>query len=185
MVNSVKTSSLLTGSNVLLRIPEPADIDILYNWENDSSVWRVSTTIVPFSRFQIEQYVLNSQHDIFSDRQLRLMVDLNIVQKNKKPVGCVDLFDFDPLHMHAGVGVMIISEERGKGYAAEAISLVTRYCFDILNLHQLFCNISTGNEASIRLFTKLGFIQCGVKKEWRMQDHQWVDEIMFQLIWNE
>ncbi|MCX6251565.1 MAG: GNAT family protein [Bacteroidetes bacterium] len=179
------SSNLLTGPNVLLRIPEPADIDILYNWENDSSVWQVSTTIVPFSRFQLEQYVLNSQHDIFFERQLRLMIELNPDKENRKPIGCIDLFDYDPLHMHAGVGIMIISEERGKGYASEAIGLLIRYCFDILHCHQLFCNITAGNKASIGLFSKLGFIRCGVKKEWRMQDHKWVDEIMFQLIRKE
>ena len=176
------SSNLLTGPNVILRIPEPADIDILYKWENDSDIWLVSSTVVPFSRFQLEQYVLSSQHDIFSDRQLRLMIAHNPVLKNRKPIGCVDLFDYDPLHMRAGVGVMIITEERKKGYADEAIRLLIRYCFDILNFHQLFCNITAGNEASVRLFSRLGFVQCGVKKEWRMQDHQWVDEIMFQLV---
>jgi diamine N-acetyltransferase len=179
------SSQLLSGPNVLLRIPEPGDIDVLYKWENDPLVWRVSTTVVPFSRFQLEQYVLTSQHDIFAERQLRLMIELNGGQEKNGTVGCVDLFDYDPLHMRAGVGVMIIPGEREKGYASEAISLLIQYCFDLLHFHQLFCNITAGNEASIRLFSKLGFVRIGVKKDWRRQDHQWVDEIMFQLISNE
>jgi len=163
-------------------MPEPTDVDILYQWENDLSVWRVSTTVVPFSRFQMEQYIMNSQHDIYTERQLRLMIDLVIIKESHKTIGCIDLFDFDPLNHRAGIGILIIPEEREKGYAAEALGLLIRYCFEIVQMHQLYCNISSGNDPSIRLFTKAGFIQSGVKKEWRIIDGKWTDEIMFQLI---
>jgi diamine N-acetyltransferase len=175
-------NNILHGTNINLRMPEPADVDLLYLWENDLSVWRVSTTVVPFSRFQMEQYVMNSQHDIFSDRQLRLMIDLVPGGGARKTIGCIDLFDFDPLNRRAGVGILIIKEEREKGYASDALTLLIRYSFEILNLHQLYCNISVGNDPSIRLFSKAGFEQIGVKKEWRIIDNKWNDEIMFQLI---
>jgi diamine N-acetyltransferase len=176
------TNNILHGANIHLRMPEPADVDVLYQWENDLSVWRVSTTVVPFSRFQMEQYVMNSQHDIFSDRQLRLMIDLVPDGGARKTIGCIDLFDFDPLNRRAGVGILIIKEEREKGYASDALTLLIRYSFEILNLHQLYCNITSGNDPSIKLFTKTGFIQCGIKKAWRIIDNKWNDEIMFQLI---
>lgn len=178
------TDNILKGPNIQLRMPEPSDVDILYQWENDLSVWRVSTTVVPFSRFQMEQYVMNSQHDIYSERQLRLMIDLAISKTSKKTIGCIDLFDFDPLNRRAGIGILIIPQEREKGFAAEALGLLIHYSFEILQLHQLYCNITTGNDSSIKLFTKAGFIQCGIKKEWRIIDSKWADEIMFQLIRN-
>ena|ERR1035438_4319237 len=176
------TNNILHGQNIHLRMPEPSDVSILYQWENDLSVWRVSTTVVPFSRFQMEQYIINSQHDIYSDRQLRLMIDLVSAQDPNKTIGCIDLFDFDPLNRRAGVGILIVQEERAKGYASEALGLLIRYCFDIIQLHQLYCNISSRNDPSISLFTKSGFIQCGIKKEWRIIESKWTDEIMFQLI---
>jgi diamine N-acetyltransferase len=174
--------NILHGTNIHLRMPEPSDVDVLYQWENDLSVWRVSTTVVPFSRFQMEQYVMNSQHDIYSERQLRLMIDLVSVKRSIKTIGCIDLFDFDPQNRRAGIGILIIPEEREKGYAAEALGLLIRYSFEILQVHQLYCNITTGNDQSIRLFTNAGFIQCGVKKEWRIIDGKWSDEIIFQLL---
>ena len=175
-------NNLLHGTHIRLRMPEPTDVDLLYQWENDLSVWRVSTTVVPFSRFQMEQYVMNSQHDIYSERQLRLMIDLTSIEGSQKTIGCIDLFDFDPLHRRAGIGILIIPEEREKGYASEALGLLIRYSFEIIQLHQLYCNITSGNDRSIRLFTNAGFIQCGVKKEWRIIDSTWKNEIMFQLI---
>jgi diamine N-acetyltransferase len=176
------TDSILQGPSIHLRMPEPADVDILYQWENDLAVWRVSTTVVPFSRFQMEQYVMNSLHDIYAERQLRLMIDLTSGQDPQKTVGCIDLFDFDPLNRRAGVGILIIPEEREKGYASEALSLLIRYSFEFLQLHQLYCNITSRNDPSIRLFTNAGFEQIGIKKDWRIIDNKWADEIMFQLI---
>ena len=104
---------MLSSDNLQLRALEPEDIDLLYEWENDSRVWQLSNTQTPFSRFALEQYVLNAGNDIFTDKQLRLMIDL-VEGENKRCIGCVDLFDFDPAHARAGIGIMIISEERGK-----------------------------------------------------------------------
>ena len=34
---------------IRLRALEPDDVQVLYKWENDTEVWKVSNTIVPFS----------------------------------------------------------------------------------------------------------------------------------------
>jgi diamine N-acetyltransferase len=176
------TNNLLSGVHVTLRALEPGDVDLLYAWENDTTVWEVSNTFVPFSRFQMEEYVLNSQHDIFTSRQLRLMIDLMEPGTEKKPVGTIDLFDFDPFHCRAGVGILIREPYREKGYAREAMRIFTRYAFGTLHLHQLYCNISPVNVASMKLFETLGFVKCGVKKDWVRDGEQWQEEWMFQLI---
>jgi len=41
---------MLRGENINLRALEPSDLDVLYNWENDTSIWKVSQTIAPFSK---------------------------------------------------------------------------------------------------------------------------------------
>jgi diamine N-acetyltransferase len=171
-----------TGNNIKLRALEPGDVDILYAWENDTSIWNVSNTIAPFSRFQLEEYVLNTQSDIFSARQLRLMIDLVIPAAGEKSVGTIELFDFDPLHRRAGVGILIREPQRERGFASEAMNLIIRYAFDTLHLRQLYCNISPDNVTSLNLFDKLGFVKCGVKKDWICDGQGWQEEWMFQLI---
>jgi len=170
----------MTGTLIRLRAPEPADIDAIYAWENDMTVWQLSNTTAPYSRFAIEQYVLSTNQDIYTTKQLRLIIVP--VGETEKAIGAIDLFDFDPLNQRAGIGILVIKSDRSKGYATEAISLLKDYCFNTLNLHQLFCNISTDNVASIRLFTKAGFIESGVRKEWIWTENGWKDEIMMQLI---
>jgi diamine N-acetyltransferase len=173
---------MLKGIKVKLRALEPADIDLLYAWENDPAVWPVSNTVAPFSRLQIEEYVLNSQNDIFTTRQLRLMVDLVQPIPGIISVGSIDLFDFEPLHHRAGVGILIREPFRAKGYAQEAMKLLIGYAFSTLLLHQLYCNISPDNITSLSLFQKLGFARCGVKKDWVQDAGKWKEEWMFQLI---
>jgi len=173
---------LFTGPNIRLRAMEPGDIDVLYEWENDPSIWPVSNTLAPFSKKQIEEFVMNSSHDIFADRQLRLMVELAGNHLSNIAVGTVDLFDFDPFHLRAGIGILIIKPYQNQGFAGEALQIIIRYCFETMGIHQLFCNISPDNTTSLRLFIKMGFVQCGNKKEWNKQGLVWKDEWMFQLI---
>ncbi len=174
--------NLLIGTNIRLRALEPHDVETLYEWENDTTIWKVSNTLAPFSKFQLEEYVLNAQNDIYSSRQLRLMVDLCLPDGDGIPVGTVDLFDFDPLHLRAGVGIMIREEYREMGYAREALEITISYVFSTMRLHQLFCNISPENLPSLQLFEKLGFARCGIKQDWIREGDQWKEEWMYQLI---
>lgn len=172
----------MIGPNLLLRAPEPSDIDTIYRWENDISIWHLGNTLTPYSRFAIEQFVLNTDHDLFTTKQLRLMIDWHQSPEGTISVGSIDLFDFDPFHKRAGVGILIDSKVRNKGFATEALRLLIDYCFNTLVLHQLYCNIEITNIESIRLFEKSGFERCGIKKDWLMRNGKWTSEILYQLI---
>ena len=168
---------MLKGEQIYLRTLEPADADIILKWENNSDNWRVSNTLVPFSRKLIEDYV-NSAQDIYSIKQLRFIICL---VENDKEMGAIDLFDFDPYHQKVGLGILIAElEDRRNGYAIEAVLLIKEYCFNHLNLHQVYCNILSENRASIDLFEKSGFTICGTKKDWIKNKEDWLDELMLQ-----
>lgn len=173
---------MLIGKNLELRALELADVDLLYGWENDSSLWHLSNTVAPFSRFILEQYVLNAAQDVYSSKQLRLMIDKTINEGEKKTIGTIDIFDFDPINKRAGLGVLIVKDERKKGYASEALNILMEYCFEVLHLHQLYCNIGTSNDASIQLFKNAGFKVVGEKKEWLHIKDKWEDEYLLQKI---
>ncbi|MCX6295514.1 MAG: GNAT family N-acetyltransferase [Bacteroidetes bacterium] len=169
----------LQGQHILLRAIEPSDIDVLYQWENDTETWNVSNTQTPYSRFVLEQYIASAHQDIYSVKQLRLI----ICDKENKAIGSIDLFDFEPNHLRAGVGILIADKsDRKKGYASEALSLFMEYCFLSLNLHQLYCNITIDNEPSILLFQKHGFQITGMKKQWIRAGEKFKDELLLQRI---
>jgi diamine N-acetyltransferase len=159
---------------------EPEDLELLYEWENNSSHWVVSNTITPFSKFTLKRYLKNSHKNIYETGQLRLMIVHNA---DGVKIGAIDVFDFDPFHKRAGVGILIADEAyRRRGYASMSVSCLIDYCFKTLQLHQLYCNILATNNESIDLFKKLGFVQCGIKKDWIKTPDGYLDEYIFQLI---
>lgn len=169
----------LQGQHISLRAMEPSDIDLLYIWENDAETWAISNTQAPFSRFVLEQYITTAHQDIYTIKQLRLI----ICNEDNKAVGSIELFDFDPNHLRAGVGILIAEKaDRKKGYASEALALLIDYSFLSLNLHQLFCNIAVDNEPSILLFQKHGFLITGMKKQWIREGDRFKDELLLQKI---
>lgn len=170
----------LASTNIKLRALEPADLNYLYRLENDANVWEVSQTLTPYSKFVLKQYLDNAHKDIFEAKQLRLVIELI---EGDKPIGFVDLFDFNPKHRRAGVGIIIFSEEhRGRGYASEVLEVLINYAQNILDLHQLFANISEANKASIQLFEKCDFELSGVKKDWIFSEGNYKNELLYQLL---
>ena len=170
----------LKGSNIYIRALEPNDLEFIYAIENDQSIWEVSNTNTPYSRFLVKQYLENAHQDIYEAKQLRLA----ICQDQDFPaVGLVDLFDFDPKNNRAGVGIVIQgTENRNQNIGSEALDLLIEYAFSNLNLHQLYANIGAENAASKALFTKFGFEMIGVKKDWTFVKGKYKNEAIFQLI---
>lgn len=173
---------MIFTENIRLRAVEPADVDLLYRWENDPEIWHVSNTLAPYSRFQIEQFVLNSQQEIFATGQLRLIIEISGGNQKGAAAGAVDLFDIDAVNRRAGIGILVTIEFRNRGVATEAIEAMVGYARDTLHLHQLYCQISEENIQSIRLFEKNGFTRSGTRKEWLVAQNGWKDEHLYQLI---
>ena len=170
----------LKNDTILLRAPEPEDLDFLYEWENDQRLWEAGNTQTPLSRFVLREYIRQAQQDIYQTLQLRLMITL--VDHPQVPVGAVDLFEFDPYHLRAGVGILIKSEVQGKGLAKQSLALLEEFAAFHLGLHQLYANVTEKNAESRRLFESAGFESCAVKKHWTRIGMTWHNEIMYQKI---
>ncbi|MEN8157917.1 MAG: GNAT family N-acetyltransferase [Bacteroidota bacterium] len=175
---------ILKNTNISLRALEPEDLEVLYRWENDPAVWHLSGTLVPYSRYLLKQYLENARKDIFELKQLRLIIQLNGERNGEtRPVGAIDLFDFDPYHRRAGVGILVAEpSDRRKGYAREALDSLMKYCFDVLKLRQIWCNIAEGNRKSLKLFTSAGFQVVGEKKDWLFNGEGYESEWLLQFI---
>jgi diamine N-acetyltransferase len=169
----------LKGKLINLRPLETEDLQYLYDSENNVSNWIISGTQVPYSKYLLKKYIENSHQDIYEAKQVRLVIEAN---SNTAPVGMIDLFDFDPLHKRAGIGVLINPEYQNKGFASEALQLLISYAFHYLNLHQLYANITVDNTTSIQLFEKFKFQCVGIKKEWIFNNYKYIDEATYQLI---
>ena len=163
---------------IALRCAEPEDAQLIYRWENDRTVWRVSGTMVPYTLFHIEQFLLNN-NDLTSQKQLRLMIDLC---DTKESIGCIDIYDYDAFNGRAGLGILIDKEYRQQGYAKAALALCIDYLFHDLLLHQVYCSIDETNVESQQLFVGQEFELVGRRKEWLKTAEGFLDVCEYQRI---
>lgn len=167
---------MLTNKTVYLRTVEPSDVDHLLKWENATENWRISNTMVPFSRHLIEQYIQTAQ-DLFTLRQIRFIICLN---QTHTPIGTVDLFDYEPIHQRIGVGILIESAHRNQGIGMEVLEIIAAYALNGIGVRNLYCGILADNIASRALFTKAGYREVGCRKNWFNDKGKWIDEYQYQ-----
>jgi len=166
------------GEKVLLRPVEPLDATTMFMWENNTDNWRISHTEVPFSMHNIHQ-LIEQFSNFRTSGQFRLII---VLKDSNKSIGTIDLFDVNFKHGFATVGILLAEqEERGKGYAQEALQLCIHYCRDHLELYNLQCFVHADNLASIHLFKKLNFEEIGIRKDWYQYKGVRIHEIAFQL----
>ncbi len=158
--------NLLENNIIKLRAIEPEDLELLFEWENNSQIWQVSNTLAPYSKFVLKQYIENSNKNIYETKQLRLLIIDK--QNNNIPIGTIDLYDIDFYNLKAGVGILVADDKnRKKGFANQTLKIIINYTFNHLGLKQLFCEISEQNIASLKLFKKHDFKISGKFINWR------------------
>lgn len=168
---------MLQNNKIILRALEPEDLEKLYKWENAPKLWAVGNTRNPYSKYMLKQYILNSDKDIYENRQLRLMM---VSVADKQVVGTVDLFDFDLHHSRIALGLFVDEAYQGMGFATAALDLVEKYVFDFLQIQQLYCEIASTNTASRKIFEKAGYEVHGLLKNWIKTPEGFDDIIVFQ-----
>lgn len=169
----------LQSKNLILRAMEPEDLDVLYQWENDSELWQHGTTLAPYSRFALRDYFENSLRGIFQTRQLRLMV---VHKQDNKTIGTIDIYDFDPINGRAGVGILLDREYRKQGLGVEVLDMCKEYAFRFLFLNQLYAYVSVNNTPSYKLFSKCGYVQSGLLIDWVKVAEGYEDVYLMQLV---
>lgn len=168
----------LEDGTIRLRALEPDDLSLLLDWENNPAFWTYSQQKVPYSEYLLKEYLKEAGKDLFEAGQLRL-----VICQNETAIGLVDLFDFDPDHQRAGVGIIIGSSQyRGQGFAQRALQLFLKYAFPAYNLKQVYAGMASDNQASLGLFEACGFKKYGTRKAWYRRGDEFVDEHCLQLL---
>lgn len=158
------------GQNVKLRAMEPEDVDILVKWENDPDLSASSNSFQPVSRKILHDYIEQSHRSLFEIGQMRLMIEA----KGGETVGAVDLYDFDAYQRRVTIGILVDKEHRLKGYAKDALNVMSEYLLSHLCLYQIVAKVASSNTASCRLFEscQYEFVATLPQWQWIGQDYQ-------------
>ena len=171
--------ALLANDKLRLRALEPEDLELLYHWENDSELWKVGSTLAPYSRYILKEYIVESGRSIYETHQLRFMIE---DRGTSKAIGLVDLYDFEPHPNRAGCGIMLDRRYQRMGFALEVMRILIEYAFSFLKLHQLYAHIPIDNKPSEKLFSRCGFEKVGKLRDWIQTPKGYSDVIVMQLI---
>lgn len=164
---------LLSTPRLSLRALEPEDLDLLWNVENDTSLWSCGVTNVPYSRYVLKRYLTETRYDLYADGQLRLVMET--CGSKPVPVGLVDLVDFEPRHLRAEVGVAVLPQYRRKGLGREALMLLSRYSREQFGMHRLYAVVSASNLPALALFRSAGFDDAARLPQWLKQGEGYAD----------
>lgn len=168
----------MTTLELRLRAMEPEDLELLYTIENDRRLWNVGNTNVPYSRYVLHDYIATSSGDIYTDRQVRLVIENGVGET----VGLADLVNFDAKNLRAEVGIVITDSHRQKGYATAALQQLADYALSVLHLHQLYAVVDNVNSTALKLFENCGFRETSQLHEWLFDGHEYHDAILMQKI---
>jgi ribosomal-protein-alanine N-acetyltransferase len=80
------------------------------------------------------------------------------------------------------IGYKFSSEVHRRGYATEALTLVTDEIFRDLKLHRITAWALPDNLPSIRLLEKVGFVYEGTCREYMLLHGQWRDHVQYAMI---
>lgn len=163
----------------MLRAAEPEDLDLMYLIENDTALWAVGRSNVPYSRYALRQFIEQTNNDINSDGQVRLVIALN---ENRNAIGFVDLQNFDVRHRRAEVGIVLLPEWQHQGFANEVLGILGRYASKHLFVHQLYALVSVGNVAAQSLFANAGYKRTATLLHWLSNGEEWQDAMVYQKI---
>lgn len=170
---------MLSDLTVTLRAVEPDDIDFIYRMENDRHSWRNGCLRAPMSRFAIKNYIETYNADPLSAGEARFVIVRN---SDSQPIGLIDLFEIDSLNRRAGVGIVIVPEQRELGFASVSLMLLSDYCHKDLGLHQLWAVVANDNIASMKLFQGCGFELTGALSQWVRVGTTYLNATLFQKI---
>lgn len=165
----------MRDEKITLRALEPEDLEVLYVVENDPKLWNVGLSNTLYSHFALKEFIANTTNDIYTDKQLRL-----VVEADGQVAGILDIMAFEPEHRRAELGIVILEKYRGRGIAAKAVRLLLDYCRSKVHLHQLYSWVPADNEPSIKLFRNLGFIPT-IVKDWLFDGEDFKDAVFMQL----
>jgi len=170
---------ILEGKNIYLRDLTLSDCEGAYlDWLNNSEINRYLESRLDHQTLESTQrYVLDIRES--PDNYLFAI----ILKESNKHIGNIKIGPVHPKYKNAFIGYMIGERsEWGKGYATEAIYLVTKFCFDILGLHKVNAGVIAPNTGSIRALEKTGFTREAALREEVLIDDVYKDTYRYGIL---
>ncbi|MFB6094419.1 MAG: GNAT family N-acetyltransferase [Halanaeroarchaeum sp.] len=147
----------LEGDRVTLHPIEEEDVPFLQEMINDPAVRRYLSRSEPLNMAQEREWF----ETVVSDDEGVVL----LVVTDDGPAGTVGLHSVENMDGSAEIGLSLAREHWGEGYGTAACRLLTEYAFTETRRHRLVARVVGPNEASKRIWEKLGYRHEAVHRE--------------------
>jgi RimJ/RimL family protein N-acetyltransferase len=100
---------------------------------------------------------------------------------NSVAVGVIGLRS-DWANRQAEVELLLLPAHHGQGFASEALQSLLQFAVQNCGYHKLVATVTQGNEPSLQLLQKHGFVQEGLLREHYFLGGQFADEVQLGLL---
>jgi diamine N-acetyltransferase len=168
---------MYTIDSYTMRAIEERDLEALRFLHNDPSTlyWMTDTTIVTPAM----QHIWFKGLTAGSSR--RYVVESEVGHL----VAFIRIDQLNMVNRNACIGLDIFQGHRGRGIGKECFCMLLKYCFEILNLHQVWLYTMATNEASISLYESCGLKGCGRIPDMLRRGGEYVDAILMALTFKD
>ncbi|WP_226022417.1 GNAT family N-acetyltransferase [Halomicrobium salinisoli] len=164
--------AFLRGDRVTLRTVTDEDHAFLAEHWNRPTIRRYTHSHDPITEAELRES--DGEFDVGT-----------LICRDGEPVGFAWAFDVNDVAGNGEIGYWIAAEERGQGYATEAVDLLCEWAFLDRQLEKLLARVFDGNDASMRVLEKVGFQREGRLREHYKVEGERVDAVLFGLLAEE
>ena len=164
----MKSDYFLIGDKVLL-VPSDAERDskIFASWRTNSEYLRLMDEGFAL-QFSIEQLKKWIEENELSDKYAVFVIKS---KEDEQVIGEIGLSGFQGKHSNAFVGISIGDPENwGKGFGTDAMRVILRYGFGMLNLHHISLTVFEYNPRGVKSYEKAGFKLEGIHRQLLYRD---------------
>jgi len=144
----------LIGRLVRLRLLEQADLPTTLRWRNDDAIrpWFFNSDLIPASMH--EQW-WNS----YRERDDDFVFVIEDMAMNNQPVGQASVYGIDWDRKSAEFGRLMLGQPaaRGRGFARDAVDVLTAFAFEGLGLDELKLQLKAANTVAAAVYEACGY----------------------------
>lgn len=115
----------------------------------------------------LQKFRERKQEDTGRDYAIRRIADDRLL-------GRIRYFDLNVRNRSAEIGYILDPDERGHGFAAEALGLLLKHLFNEKRLNKVYAQTAEFNTASIALLNR-----CGFQLDGRLRQHHELNGVLF------
>ncbi|MBR0138396.1 MAG: GNAT family N-acetyltransferase [Erysipelotrichaceae bacterium] len=165
---------IIETQRLIIRPMKASNVDALRKWMPDKSIYAYwgkgpgKSDLNPELLFEKEERPTKSFH-------------LGIAEKQSNEViGDLWVYLIENDRM-AQVAIRLSKEKPNRGYGTEALSAMTRFCFENTELQRLWTQVDISNTASSRMLEKCGYTREGLIRQGKMVN-SWCDYYIYGIL---